>query len=118
MNIPIDTAAQKDAMRAQWDAAATGWNAHTSIISTWLTSATDAMCRMANVRPGARVLDVAAGAGDQTATLAERVGPISQKVLTQNLRMLEREGFLTRRLYPQVPPRVEHDVLVHLIMII
>ena len=42
--------------------------------------------------------------------VAERVGPISQKVLTQNLRMLEREGFVIRKLYPQVPPRVEYEI--------
>jgi len=42
--------------------------------------------------------------------LAERVGPISQKVLTQNLRMLERDGFIIRTLYPQVPPRVEYEI--------
>jgi DNA-binding HxlR family transcriptional regulator len=40
----------------------------------------------------------------------ERVEGISQKVLTQTLRMLERNGFLTRTLYPQVPPRVEYAI--------
>lgn len=33
------------------------------------------MLSMAGVRPGARVLDVAAGAGDQTLDIAQRVGP-------------------------------------------
>ena len=40
----------------------------------------------------------------------ERVEGISQKVLTQTLRMLERDGFITRTLYPQVPPRVEYQI--------
>lgn len=61
-------------MRAQWDAAASGWNAHTADISAWLHKPTDAMFRMAGVRPGARVLDVAAGAGDQTLAVAQAVG--------------------------------------------
>ena len=65
----------KSSMRAQWDAAAAGWNAHTADIHGWLHKPTDAMFRMAGVRPGARVLDVAAGAGDQTLALAQDVGP-------------------------------------------
>ncbi|OYU74084.1 MAG: ubiquinone biosynthesis protein UbiE, partial [Burkholderiales bacterium PBB5] len=61
-------------MRAQWDSAAAGWNAHTADIHAWLRQPTDAMCRMAGERPGARVLDVAAGSGDQTVVIAQAVG--------------------------------------------
>lgn len=64
----------KDSMRAQWNTAAAGWNAHAAEIHAWLHAPTEAMCRMAGVRAGARVLDVAAGAGDQTLTLAQQVG--------------------------------------------
>lgn len=40
--------------------------------------------------------------------LRERVGGISQKMLTQVLRQLERDGLATRQVYPVVPPKVEY----------
>ena len=70
-----DPQAFKAAMRDQWDRSAQGWNNHAAPIGAWLARATDAMLEMAGVGPGARVLDVAAGSGEQTLTIAERVGP-------------------------------------------
>ncbi len=35
---------------------------------------------------------------------------ITQKVLTSTLRCLERDGFVSRRVYAQVPPRVEYEL--------
>ena len=75
MNLLSDVEAFKRAALAQWDQAAPGWNEHTAHIRAWLRPATDAMLSMAGVRPGARVLDVAAGAGDQTLDIAQWVGP-------------------------------------------
>ena len=72
---PADAEAFKFATRRQWDQAASGWNAHTAQIREWLQPATEAMLEMAGVRRGARVLDIAAGAGDQTLDIAQRVGP-------------------------------------------
>ncbi len=72
---PADAETFKFATRRQWDQAASGWNAHTAQIREWLQPATEAMLEMAGVRRGARVLDVAAGAGDQTLDIAQRVGP-------------------------------------------
>jgi SAM-dependent methyltransferase len=69
-----DPQAFKASMRDQWDGAAAGWNAHTAQIRAWLHKPTDAMCRMAGVTAGSRVLDVAAGAGDQTLAIAGQVG--------------------------------------------
>ena len=42
--------------------------------------------------------------------LAARVGGISQKMLTQTLRSLERDGFVTRTVFPEIPPRVEYEL--------
>jgi SAM-dependent methyltransferase len=65
----------KRATLNQWELAAPGWNEHTPQIRAWLANATGAMLGMAGIERGARVLDVAAGAGDQTLDIAERVGP-------------------------------------------
>jgi DNA-binding HxlR family transcriptional regulator len=40
--------------------------------------------------------------------LARSLGEISQKVLTQGLRKLERNGIVSRTVYPVVPPKVEY----------
>ena len=73
--IEFDPRAFKRAALEQWQLAAVGWNEHTPGIRQWLRAATDAMLGMAGVSRGARVLDVAAGAGDQTLDIAARVGP-------------------------------------------
>ncbi len=42
--------------------------------------------------------------------LKKSVGNISQKVLTANLRSMEDSGLLTRKIYAEVPPRVEYTL--------
>lgn len=58
-----------------WDKSAAGWNQHTAPIRAWLQHATAAMLDTAGIAAGTRVLDIAAGAGDQTLDIARRVGP-------------------------------------------
>ena len=42
--------------------------------------------------------------------LKKSIGKVSQKVLTANLRSMEASGLLTRKVYPEVPPRVEYTL--------
>ena len=42
--------------------------------------------------------------------LKKSINNISQKVLTSNLREMEKNGLLTRKIYPEVPPRVEYTL--------
>ena len=42
--------------------------------------------------------------------LRRLIGGISQKMLTTTLRNLERDGFVTRTVYPTVPPRVDYEL--------
>ncbi|GAB4135016.1 MAG: helix-turn-helix domain-containing protein [Cyanobacteria bacterium J069] len=38
------------------------------------------------------------------------IGDVSQRMLTQTLRHLERDGYITRTIFPTVPPRVEYEL--------
>ena len=42
--------------------------------------------------------------------LSRQIPDISQKMLTQTLRSMEREGLVTRTVYPVVPPKVEYEL--------
>ncbi|KQW05188.1 helix-turn-helix domain-containing protein [Streptomyces sp. Root369] len=51
--------------------------------------------------------------GERTLRFSElrnEVEGVSHKMLTQNLRMLERYGLVERKVHPTVPPRVEYTL--------
>ncbi len=72
---PFDPIKYKQMTHDQWQTAAKAWNEWGPLLRAWLGPSTEIMLDMAKIGPGHRVLDVAAGAGDQSLQTAERVGP-------------------------------------------
>ncbi len=57
------------------------------------------------------ILEVLAQHGEMRfSQLGRMVKGISQKMLTQTLRQMERDGLLTRTVHPVIPPRVEYKL--------
>ena len=85
MNAPqkvFDPIAFKETTRNQWDGAADAWNRWAPLLTRWLGPVTEMMLDMTNVQSASRVLDVAAGAGDQTLAAARRTGPTGYVLAT------------------------------------
>lgn len=78
----FDAQRYKDTTRQQWQDAAEAWNEWGPTLRDWLGPATETMLDMARVQAGSDVLDVAAGAGDQSLVAAERVGPTGHVLAT------------------------------------
>ena len=70
----FDPIKYKETTRKQWDAAAEAWHRWGPFLNRWLGPATETMLDMTGIKKGSRVLDVAAGAGEQSLTAARRVG--------------------------------------------
>jgi len=58
----------------------------------------------------ALVIQILAGSTMRYAALQREIGGISQKMLTQTLRSLERDGLVQRTVHPVVPPKVEYSL--------
>ncbi|WP_433661817.1 winged helix-turn-helix transcriptional regulator [Nocardia sp. CA-128927] len=56
------------------------------------------------------IVDALADGTMRYTDLHKRIEGISQKMLTQTLRELETDGFVTRTVHPTVPPRVEYTL--------
>jgi len=78
----FDPVRYKATTREQWQSAAEAWHRWGPTLHAWLGPATEEMLDMAAVGPGQRVLDVAAGAGEQTLAIARRVGPTGRVLAT------------------------------------
>jgi len=58
----------------------------------------------------ALIIHVLANGTQRYAALQREIGGISQKMLTQTLRSLERDGLVLRKVHPVVPPKVEYSL--------
>lgn len=86
------------------------------------TAAAAAVCPLGRRCPAERTLDVIGGRWKvpilwhllqgtlRFSELRRALPGVTQKMLTQQLRELERAGVVRRRVYPQVPPKVEYSL--------
>ena len=70
----FDPVKYKNTTHDQWQAAAEAWYNWSPTLNLWLGKATDKMLEMADIKSGDHVLDIAAGAGEQSITAAKKVG--------------------------------------------
>jgi len=68
----------------QWQETAEAWYRWSPTLNKWLGKTTDRMLEMAGVTDGQYVLDIAAGAGEQSITVAKKVG-ITGRVLATDI---------------------------------
>ena len=96
----FDPVKYKNTTRDQWQAAAEAWYRWSPTLNQWLGKATDKMLEMAEISSGRRILDIAAGAGEQSITTAKKVGTsgyvlatdISSNILEYAKQMAQQAG--------------------------
>lgn len=82
-NVPqFDALKYKQTTLQQWNTAAEAWHRWGPLLNRWLGPATETMLDMCDIKQGSRVLDVAAGAGEQTLAVANRIGSKGQVLAT------------------------------------
>ena len=74
MSVDFDAQTYKETTREQWQTAADAWLRWHPTLQEWLGAATNELLEMASIGPGNRVLDIAAGTGQQSIQAARLVG--------------------------------------------
>jgi ubiquinone/menaquinone biosynthesis C-methylase UbiE len=96
----FDAVKYKKTTHDQWQAAAAAWYRWSPTLNKWLGEATEKMLEMAGITSGHHVLDIAAGAGEQSITTAKKVGvtghvlatDISSNILDYAKQMAQQAG--------------------------
>lgn len=96
----FDAVKYKKTTHDQWQAAAEAWYRWSPTLNKWLGEATEKMLEMAGITSGHQVLDIAAGAGEQSITTAKKVGvtghvlatDISSNILDYAKQMAQQAG--------------------------
>src|SRR5262245_55648397 len=78
----VDPGEFRDTQRAQWNVAAAGWKKWSSWLDRHAGPVSERLVELADVQPGDRVLDVAAGYGEPAMTAARAAGPDGTVVAT------------------------------------
>jgi enediyne biosynthesis protein CalE5 len=87
---PIDAGEFREKQRDTWDDAAAGWRKWSTFIDKFTGAVSERLVEMAGIKPGDRVLDVAAGYGEPSLTAARKAGPEGSIVATDiSAEMLE-----------------------------
>jgi SAM-dependent methyltransferase len=79
---PIEAEEFRDKQRETWNNAAAGWQKWSEFIDMTTGAVSERLVEMAGVKPGDRVLDVAAGYGEPSLTAARKAGPEGSVVAT------------------------------------
>jgi len=78
----IDPVDFREAQHKQWDSAAVGWKEWSEFNDRAYGHISERLVELADVQPGSRVLDVAAGYGEPALTAARKAGPEGRVVAT------------------------------------
>ncbi len=71
----FDPSKYKDGQRQDWDSVADAWKKWWPYFEQNMQQVSTALCDMAGIKPGDRVLDISTGIGEPTVTVAGLVGP-------------------------------------------
>jgi ubiquinone/menaquinone biosynthesis C-methylase UbiE len=78
----VDAGEFRETQHKQWDSAATGWRKWNELIDRAASAVSERLVELAGVKPGDRVLDVAAGYGEPSIEAAKTTGPEGSVVAT------------------------------------